>query len=91
MVADLRVRAWIPQYLADPDREIRAWAIGVVDQLAAAKLIDRDDELLVRAAAHDDPYVCEWAGMIRAALDGDWEAASTRIPDNVVTDPDGVP
>lgn len=61
VVADRRALPWIRQYLDDPDPEIRAWGIGVIDQLLFAKLVDPSQcgELLIHAREHTDPTIRE--------------------------------
>jgi hypothetical protein len=59
VVADRRALPWIRQYLDDPDPEIRAWGIGIVDQLLFARLVEQVQcaELLAYARQHTDPAV----------------------------------
>ena len=72
VVADARVLPWIQQYLDDPDPEIRAWGIGVIDQLLFAKLVERGAcrELLLHARQHPDPVLREKAAEIEEMQSG---------------------
>lgn len=61
VVADARVLPWIEDFLADPDEEIQAWGILIVDQLLFAGLSDHDacEPILVRARSHANKRVRE--------------------------------
>jgi hypothetical protein len=59
VVADRRALPWIREYLDDPDPEIRAWGLGILDQLLFAKLVEQGQctDLLDYAREHSDPAI----------------------------------
>jgi len=66
VVADERALPWVGEFLADPDLEIQAWGIGVVDQLLFSALVDAEscEPLLALARSHENPQVREAAAAI---------------------------
>lgn len=70
VVADRRVLPWIPEFLADHDAEIQAWAIGIVDQLIFSRLVDEEEcaPILEAALNHRNLHVQELAADIRERL-----------------------
>jgi hypothetical protein len=70
VVADRRALPWIEEFLADPDAEIQAWGIGIVDQLIRSNLADPEDckSLLTLASRHENPRVREKALDITARI-----------------------
>ncbi len=70
VVADRRVIPWVADFLADPDPEIQAWGIGIVDQLVFSNLVEEEDcsRVLDEAERHRDPRVREAAAQIRGQL-----------------------
>lgn len=66
VVGDRKVLEWIPEFLADPDPDIQAWGMGVIDQLLFWELLFDEDvqPILESALNHDNPYVREQAALL---------------------------
>lgn len=66
VVADRRVLNWIPEFFNDPDPDIRAWGIGIIDQLLFWQLLDDEDvqPILEAVLEHDDPHIREQAASL---------------------------
>ena len=61
VVGDRRAVPWIPEFLSDDDPVIRAWGIGLVDQLAWSSTISEDETraILNGIGDHPDSYMLE--------------------------------
>jgi hypothetical protein len=70
VVADERVLPWIATFLKDEDAEIQSWGIGVLDQLAFSKGIDREQcaAILEQARLHQNSQVRTKAEEIAASF-----------------------
>jgi hypothetical protein len=70
VVADRRVLPWVPEFLADLDPEIQAWAIGIVDQLVFSRLVDPEEcaSILEAALNHSNAHIQELAAEIRERI-----------------------
>ena len=71
VVADDRVLAWAPIYLADPDPLVQVWAIGIVEQLRYARLADDEAcaSVVAIGEAHPNESVRESAQAMRQEAD----------------------
>ncbi|MCB0127473.1 MAG: HEAT repeat domain-containing protein, partial [Caldilineaceae bacterium] len=43
VVADRRVIPWLEEFLTDPDRGIRMWAFGIIDQLLWSEIVEEEE------------------------------------------------
>jgi HEAT repeats len=70
VVADRGALPWVAEFLDDSDSHIQSWGIGVLDQLLWSELIEPEEaeELLERAAHHENGAVRERAEFIRSFL-----------------------
>lgn len=75
VVADARALPWAREFLDDPDEQIQAWGIGLLDQLVFSKLVHPNDcpDLFNAALSHKNPHVREKAEEILAWQSGDSE------------------
>jgi hypothetical protein len=66
VVADGRVLPWVNGFLDDPDAEIQAWGMLIVDQLLMGNLVEWDEceTLLARGRVHSNPRVREAVAQI---------------------------
>jgi len=70
VVADSRVLAWIPEYLADPNPSVQIWGIGIVDQLSWSGNAELEECLPIVEAAlqHTNERVRERAQEVMAYI-----------------------
>ena len=70
VVADRRALPWISGFLDDPDPDIQAWGVGVLDQLLWSGLIEIEEcaDLLEKARQHPHPEVRKSAAFIDGYL-----------------------
>ena len=75
VVADARVLAWVPEYLADPNTGVQIWGIGIVDQLSWSGNAEPEECLPIVEAAlkHPNERVRERAQEVMAYIESQRE------------------